>query len=194
MTSHPAAREFDNIARHWYARTDAVEEAHFERCARFRNWHLWLGGVSVACTTFLWIFANAHEAVADFPVIKSYCGPMLTVLAPVLAGLVAFLRLDEKSTLHHNAAAGFAELKRWLDIIIVECAGEIDHEKLKREINTICEKWNALTLQSPTLYRKEAKKYIKLFKKVNQSWINIISVLTMLCVLLVKLPSLTIRQ
>ena len=50
----------DATARHWYARTNAVEHAHFERCAKFRKWHLWLGCITISCTAVLGVIADKH--------------------------------------------------------------------------------------------------------------------------------------
>jgi hypothetical protein len=80
----------------------------------------------------------------------------LTVLAPVLTALVSFLRFDEKSSLHHNAAARFASMKRRLHMIIAGCSAGCDQNMVKAELEKICEKWDALTLQAPALYLKEA--------------------------------------
>ena len=81
---------------------------------------------------------------------------VLTILVPVLTALVSFLRFDEKSSMPHNAAARFASMKRRLHIIIAGCSAGCDQNMVKAELEKICEKWDALTLQAPALYLKEA--------------------------------------
>jgi hypothetical protein len=80
---------------------------------------------------------------------------LLTILAPVLTALVAFLRFDEKSNMHHDAAARFASMKRRLHIMKSECSTGCDATAVKAELEKICWKWDALTLQAPALYLKE---------------------------------------
>jgi hypothetical protein len=77
---------------------------------------------------------------------------LLTIIAPVLAAVISFLRFDEKSEMHHNAGARFASMKRRLHLMIWECNSGCDSDKVKAELKKICEKWDALTLQAPALY------------------------------------------
>jgi hypothetical protein len=159
---HPISRasiELDAVARHWYVRTSAVEKAHLTRCARFRARHVVLGCFSIACTALLGVLSNFNDHVQGpvLPLAHQYLTPLLTVLAPVLTGLVSFLRFDEKSSMHHNAGARFASMKRRLDLVIAECSGFCDVHKAQEELQKICEKWDGLTLQAPALYRKDAE-------------------------------------
>jgi hypothetical protein len=171
-STQPSTRtEFDAVARHWYVRTDAVEGAHFTRCARFRNRHLWLGCITISCTALLGVLANHQTAGLGIDSLHHYLLPLLTVIAPILAGLVSFLRLDEKSTLHHNAAGRFASMKRRLDIMISECTTERDLDEVRHQLRDICEKWDALTAQAPALYRAEWKGIDRQIKK-NEADIN----------------------
>jgi hypothetical protein len=98
--------------------------------------------------------------------------PLLSVVAPVLTGLVSFLRLDEKSTLHHNAAARFASMKRELDVMIANCTTGCDIDRVRRELRIICEKWDALTTQAPALYASEwariARRIIEAEKEIDK--------------------------
>lgn len=165
--------EFDAVARHWYVRTDAVERAHFTRCARFRNWHLWLGCITIGCTALLGVLAGYHtDGPKDWVYsVRDYLLPLLTVIAAILTGLVSFLRFDEKSTMHHNAAGRFASMKRRLDIMISECSTECDLNGVRRQLRDICEKWDMLTAQAPALYRTEWKGIDRQIKK-NEIEIN----------------------
>lgn len=58
--------------------------------------------------------------------------------------------------MHHNAAARFASMKRRLHILIAGCNAGRDQNMVKAELEKICEKWDALTLQAPALYLNEA--------------------------------------
>jgi hypothetical protein len=40
--------------------------------------------------------------------------------------------------------------------MISECCTGCDQKKVKADLEKICEKWDALTLQAPALYLKEA--------------------------------------
>jgi hypothetical protein len=65
---------------------------------------------------------------------------VLTILAPVLTALVSFLRFDEKASMHHNAAARFASMKRRLHIMISECS-------------TGCVRWTPTVRQPEPLFK-----------------------------------------
>jgi hypothetical protein len=112
------------------------------------------------CTTLLGVLSNLGPSHGIISFIHFYAVTdlkmVLTILAPVLTALVSFLRFDEKASMHHNAAARFASMKRRLDIMKWECSTGCDQKKVKAELEKICEKWDALTLQAPALYLKEA--------------------------------------
>src|SRR6202035_1627612 len=149
-------QDLNAVTRHWYERTRIVEKAHFTRCALFRRRHVALGCVTIVCTSLLGVLSNLspdHGLLLD---VANDSKVLLTILAPVLTALVSFLRFDEKSSMHHNAAARFASMKRRLHIIIAGCGAGCDQNMVKAELEKICEKWDALTLQAPALYLKEA--------------------------------------
>jgi hypothetical protein len=152
-------QDLNALTQHWYDRTRMVEKAHFTRCALFRQRHVKLGCITIICTTLLGVLSNlvgrnmSFDGASDLKMV-------LTILAPVLTALVSFLRFDEKASMHHNAAARFASMKRRLHIMISECSTGCDQKKVKADLEKICEKWDALTLQAPALYLKEAS-YIR---------------------------------
>jgi hypothetical protein len=155
-------KELDNVAWKWHVRTKVVEKAHFTRCVRFRKSHVALGCVTIVCTSLLGVLANFHFNDNKISWMNANLSAgievsitVLTVIAPVLTGLVSFLRFDEKSTLHHNAAARFASMKRRLQVMMSECSSGCDRNQVIRELKNICEKWDALTLQAPALYKQE---------------------------------------
>ena len=155
-------QDLNAVTRHWYDRTRIVEKAHFTRCALFRRRHVALGCVTIVCTSLLGVLSNLSPdhgllSVQVFGLdVANDSKVLLTILAPVLTALVSFLRFDEKSGMHHNAAARFASMKRRLHIIIAGCSAGCDQDMVKAELEKICEKWDALTLQAPALYLKEA--------------------------------------
>ena len=159
-------QDLNTLTQHWYDRTRMVEKAHFTRCALFRQRHVKLGCITIICTTLLGVLSDLdpdHGTISlDFVGRNmSFDGAsdlkmVLTILAPVLTALVSFLRFDEKASMHHNAAARFASMKRRLHIMISECTTGCDQKKVKADLEKICEKWDALTLQAPALYLKEA--------------------------------------
>ena len=155
-------QDLNAVTRHWYDRTRIVEKAHFTRCARFRRRHVALGCVTIVCTSLLGVLSNLSpdHGLLQIQIFGLNVGNdskvLLTILAPVLTALVSFLRFDEKSSMHHNAAARFASMKRRLHIIIAGCSAGCDQNMVKAELEKICEKWDALTLQAPALYLKEA--------------------------------------
>ena len=149
-------QDLNAVTRHWYGRTRIVEKAHFTRCALFRRRHVALGCVTIVCTSLLGVLSNLspdHGLLLD---VANDSKVLLTILAPVLTALVSFLRFVEKSSMHHNAAARFASMKRRLHMIIAGCSAGCDQNMVKAELEKICEKWDALTLQAPALYLKEA--------------------------------------
>jgi hypothetical protein len=155
-------QDLNAVTRHWYDRTRTVEKAHFTRCALFRRRHVALGCVTIVCTSLLGVLSNLSPdhgllrlQIFGLDVAKD-SKVLLTILAPVLTALVSFLRFDEKSSMHHNAAARFASMKRRLHIIIAGCSAGCDQNMVRAELEKICEKWDALTLQAPALYLKEA--------------------------------------
>lgn len=148
-------KELDSVAWKWQVRTRVVEKAHFTRCVRFRKCHVALGCVTIVCTSLLGVLANFHLSDTWVNANMTVFTTFLTVIAPVLTGLVSFLRFDEKSTLHHNAAARFASMKRKLQLMMSECSSGCDRNQAIRELRDICEKWDALTLQAPALYANE---------------------------------------
>ena len=148
--------ELNEVIRNWWARASAVEKAHFRRCAIFRTRHVILGCVAIAVTSLLGVSAQLDNKI---PILEgTTLTGILTVVAPVITGLVSFLRFDEKSNMHHNAAARFAAMKRKLQIMNGETSIDFDSNKVKRELFQLCEKWDTLTIQAPALYRREAKK------------------------------------
>jgi hypothetical protein len=157
-------QDLNALIHHWYNRTRIVEKAHFTRCSLFRRRHVMLGCITIVCTSLLGVLSNLHPAPISMPLLggtKKFdivgdSKMLLTILAPVLTALVSFLRFDEKSNMHHNAAARFASMKRRLHLTISECSSGCDPGKVKAELERICEKWDALTLQAPALYLKEA--------------------------------------
>jgi hypothetical protein len=155
-------QDLNAVTLHWYDRTRIVEKAHFTRCALFRRRHVALGCVTIVCTSLLGVLSNLSPdhgllRVQVFGLnVANDSKVLLTILAPVLTALVAFLRFDEKSSMHHNAAARFASMKRRLHIIIAGCSAGCDQNMVRAELEKICEKWDALTLQAPALYLKEA--------------------------------------
>jgi hypothetical protein len=164
MTSEPSRQheDLDHVIQKWEIRAGAVERAHFRRCALFRNFHLELGGAAVVVTSLLGMSTQLPQ---DWNVCKTFT-IILTVVAPVLTGLVSFLRFDEKSALHHNAAGKFAAMKRKLQLMHVEgSSAEYDINKAKRELFQLCEKWDTLTNQAPALYEKDAVQVIKEISK-----------------------------
>jgi hypothetical protein len=118
--------------------------------------------VTIVCTSLLGVLSNLSPdhgllRVQIFGLnVGNDSKVLLTILAPVLAALVSFLRFDEKSSMHHHAAARFASMKRRLHILIAGCSAGCDQNMVKAELEKICEKWHALTLQAPALYLKEA--------------------------------------
>ena len=157
-------QDLNALTCHWYNRTRIVEKAHFTRCSLFRRRHVILGCITIVCTSLLGVLSNLNSAFISIPFsggdknldLVGDLKMLLTILAPVLTALVSFLRFDEKSNMHHNAAARFASMKRRLHLIISECSTECDRNTVKEELQKICEKWDALTLQAPALYLKEA--------------------------------------
>jgi hypothetical protein len=155
-------QDLNALTLHWYDRTRTVEKAHFTRCALFRRRHVLLGCVTITCTSFLGVLSSLSPDYGRSSVdyfgfdVVNESKFVFTILAPVLTALVSFLRFDEKSSMHHNAAARFASMKRRLHMIISECSTGDDQHKVKAELEKICEKWDALTLQAPALYLKEA--------------------------------------
>ena len=151
-------QDLNAVTRHWYERTRIVEKAHFTRCALFRRRHVALGCVTIVSTSLLGVLSNLSPdhgllRVQIFGLnVVNDTKVLLTILAPVLTALVSFLRFDEKSNMHHNAAARFASMKRRLHIIIAGCSAGCDQNMVKAELEKICEKWDALTLQAPALY------------------------------------------
>ena len=159
-------QDLNALTQHWYERTRTVEKAHFTRCALFRQRHVKLGCVTIVCTTVLGVLSNLapdHGTInldvvgrtINFDIAGEF-KMVLTILAPVLTALVSFLRFDEKASMHHNAAARFASMKRRLHMMISECSTGCDQKKVRADLEKICEKWDALTLQAPALYLKEA--------------------------------------
>jgi len=116
-------QDLNAVTRHWYDRTRIVEKAHFTRCALFRRRHVALGCVTIVCTSLLGVLSNLSPdhgllSVQVFGLnVANDSKVLLTILAPVLTALVSFLRFDEKSSMHHNAAARFASMKRRLHIL-----------------------------------------------------------------------------
>ena len=153
------------LIERWFNRTRMVEEEHFSQCAHFRRMHVILGCITIVCTTLLGVLSNlvSNHVSWQIPlpggsssldlVVDSTM--LLTIIAPVLTALVSFLRFDEKSGMHHNAAARFASMKRRLHLIGLECHTGKDEDKVTAELKKICEKWDALTLQAPALYLDE---------------------------------------
>ena len=161
MTSEPSEQHegLDHVIQKWEIRAGAVERAHFRRCALFRKFHLELGGAAVAVTTLLGVSTQLPQDRWNLCKIFTI---LLTVVAPVLTGLVSFLRFDEKSTLHHNAAGKFAAMKRKLQLMHVEGgSAQYDMNKARRDLFQLCEKWDTLTNQAPALYEKDAEQLNK---------------------------------
>jgi hypothetical protein len=165
-------QDLNAVTRHWYDRTRTVEKAHFTRCTLFRRRHVALGCVTIVCTSLLGVLSNLSpdHGLLRLQIFGLDVGKdskvLLTILAPVLTALVSFLRFDEKSSMHHNAAARFASMKRRLHIIIAGCSAGCDQNMVRAELEKICEKWDALTLQAPALYLKEAS-FIRDFDEGN---------------------------
>jgi hypothetical protein len=144
------------LARRWYARARAVEEAHFRRCVIFQRWHIWLGAASVVATSLLGAIANlSAEDLKTSTEIFNSAKALLSISAPVLASLVAFLKLQDKSNLHHNAAARFASIKRKMQMIISECYTGCDPKKVTEQLDKTRLSWDELTLEAPALYKKD---------------------------------------
>jgi Na+/phosphate symporter len=160
MTSEPVRQreDLDLVIQKWEIRAGAVERAHFRRCALFRNFHLELGGAAVVFTSLLGVSTQLPQ---DWTVCKTVT-IVLTVVAPVLTGLVSFLRFDEKSSLHHSAAGKFAAMKRKLQLMHVEASSvEYDIHQARRELFRLCDKWDTLTNQAPALYEKDAYQVLR---------------------------------
>jgi hypothetical protein len=166
MTTEPSKEleYLDRIIQKWEIRAGAVERAHFRRCALFRNFHLQLGASAVLVTSLLGVSAQLPR---DHWHICATVTAIFTILAPVLTGLVSFLRFDEKSSLHHSAGGKFAAMKRKLQLMHVAASSvEYDIQRAKRELFQLCEKWDTLTNQAPALYEKDAR---QLLEEVNKN-------------------------
>ncbi|WP_062270125.1 SLATT domain-containing protein [Endozoicomonas arenosclerae] len=136
------------LLKRWWARTEAVEQAHFRACIKMRTWHYCLGGTLVVITTLESVLQNLVEADTKALIIA------LGIVAPILAALVTFLDFSKRSQQHHDAAARFSALKRSLQI---EAANfdEMEKEQLVQTLNTIKKDWDKLTLESPALYKRK---------------------------------------
>ena len=159
--TYPEPRDITGLVRAWCARTRAVEEAHFNRCVSFRSRHFRLGALTIVLSTLMSVLS--HEEIRHHSPIgggsTDVIALFLSVIVPVLTALVAFLRFDERSALHHNAAAKFAALKRRLQMHYIErFSGESAAANDLQVLSDVCKQWNELTIQAPALYKRDWSK------------------------------------
>jgi hypothetical protein len=93
---------------------------------------------------------------------------VLAIVVPALTALVSFLRFDDRSNMHHHAAAKFASLKRQLQILLVGCIDNHDFAKAENVISRIRGEWDQLTLQSPALYKRDLSESLRHHHKVRK--------------------------
>jgi hypothetical protein len=150
----------DSFASRWEARTKAVERAHFERCRKFRQFHLWLGGAAVTASTLFSVLTTLDGTVdgshPDFKLMVEVFTGVLAICSPVLTSLVSFLRFEERSNQHHNAAARFSALKRRLQVFLwFECTTACNRAEARTILHEVRKEWDALTLEAPALYKHD---------------------------------------
>jgi hypothetical protein len=112
-----------------------------------------LGCATIVLSSLLGVLA--HEPTRDPSSYLHKIELFLSVIVPVLTALVAFLRFDERSAMHHNAAAKFAALKRKLQIHYTECISKGCSADNLETLTEVCKVWNELTVQSPALYKSD---------------------------------------
>ena len=137
----------------WCSRTRAVERAHFRRSVRFRAIATAVGGTTILLSSLLGVLVHLHVDSHDNS--AHTVELVLSVIVPILTALVAFLKFEERSALHHTAAAKFAALKRKLQIHHSQCISygcSADHVMALREV---CKLWDDLTIHSPPLYKSD---------------------------------------
>ena len=156
----PAGLDLLALTRRWYCRARAVEKAHFRRCVRYQRRQMWLGGVSVVMTSLLGALANTGAdglggISAALPGVTEAAAAVFGVVAPIVAGLLAFLKLEEKSAMHHNAGARFASLKRRLQIMMSSRVEGRDEKAFQKRLEEIRSAWDELTLEAPALHKTD---------------------------------------
>jgi hypothetical protein len=112
-----------------------------------------LGAITIVLSSLLGVLA--HEPERDPSSFLHRTELLLSVVVPVLTALVAFLRFDERSAMHHGAAAKFAALKRKLQIHYTECISKGCSADNLETLSEVCKIWNELTAQSPALYKSD---------------------------------------
>lgn len=159
------------MLKSWFARTRAIEKAHFCACVRFRKRHYVWGGLLMGTAALASALTGMAESGGQewlqegFP---KFVRILLAIFVPVIAAMVTFLNYQVRSKDHHHAAAKFAALKRVLSVEISrrETLGtEHKTEKTYTTLQDVCKKWDELTENSPALYTNEWEADVRQYEK-----------------------------
>ncbi len=150
------------LLKRWWARTEAVEHAHFRASIRFRRRHYVWGGSLVIVTAAQSVLQNIDGYSNEWYVLG------LSIASPILAALVTFLEYPKRSGEHHNAAARFSALKRELQIEAANFRSR-NREELVQVLQDVKTQWDQLTRDSPAIYKNDWSEIGQLDKRIGET-------------------------
>ncbi len=90
----------------------------------------------------------------------------LSILTPILSAAITFLRYQERSTTHHDAATRFSALKRALELEAANFKSSADGSA--KSLAEVRDKWDQLTLDAPALYKMDWSEIAEFDQKVER--------------------------
>lgn len=153
--------ENNETINHWKNGLRIRHIAHSRAFSRFKLWDRMIGSVSTLLSAVVATTVFASFADSDSNRLIIIAGG-ISILATLFAASYSFLKLGELAERHHQAAASFGQLRRSLEVILMDKdIVSVDHEKLL-EINAV---WSELEKKVPDIpqriYNRARKRIYK---------------------------------
>ena len=138
-------------------RLNKSQIGHFIASENYSKWNFFLGIASVivsAITSALLLFDYQSDNNSNLKNIII----TTSIIASVLTSLLAFLRLENRSSLHRSKANQYGSLKRKVEIFTAKADGDFTSF-----INLLQSEWNLIANDSPVTprkYRSQAKEVL----------------------------------
>lgn len=152
MTDFVEFRNTSDVLSRWLKRSRESQLSHHLMCERLEARHTLLGFSVISITSIVGATTIATDISKCWQIILG----LLTLLATILTALQTFLKLEDRANRHRIAAAGYAQVRRNLELANTLSAEEMENRVKDAELAL-----NSLAHESPSVSKSIYDKAMK---------------------------------
>lgn len=138
-------RSSAEVLQRWLKRSRESQLSHQLMAEQLSSVHSWLGVLTIGITTI----AGATTLLATLGEVSKVVLALFTLLAAILSSLQTFLKLEDRTSLHRLAGAGYGNVRRKLELAMT-----LESPEKEARLKEAESELNKLATESPSVSKR----------------------------------------